>query len=1612
MKRAQNPHTESGKPRRGRGFRKLLERWIAGPSEEAEPRRGRLLLESLEKRQLLAGDVDLFATDGNSDSQQPAVESTTSSEVSSQAEGEPAPDLVQFAQDLLAAGVVYFGAEWCPACTQQKELFEDGGNDLNMIEVTDPDARVARLTDPSVSILNSVGVANNITSFPTWVFPDGSRAVGVQSLQELSTRSGVPIPQSEDPTFEQVGDQTVLIGSPLHIPIDAYDPDGGPLTVTVSVEDPTLLEATVLQGNRSIRVNMQGYGDMVYELFEQRAPTATGRIVTLAESDFYDGVIFHRIADGFVIQGGDPTGTGTSGSNLGTFDDDFHPDLQHNREGVLSFAKAGDDTNNSQFFVTEVPTRFLDFNHSVFGQLVEGFDVREAISTASTPESRFEGSSQRPEIDIVMDSVEVFTDTENSVVMLKATGTGVGTTNVTFTVTDQDGNTHSETVAVTVGLDNANSQPFLNPITDPATTPVNTPAQLQLSSVDVEGDAVTYFAQSLSGAGAGTVAVDSTTGLVTVTPANGFSGTIDVSVGVRPGPGITGNGPTDQDTQRVSFTFEGEQALAPTFVDLLAGSDSGTSDSDDITNEGTLSFLVGGVVDGATVEIINTANGSVVGTGLASGATVTITTNNIAALGDGTYDLAARQTVGSVTSPLSPALTLQYDTVAPDSVADTALTQANVGREFFTDLISSEEGSGLIYGLSAAPTGAVISSDTGIIQWTPDNSQLGANTFTLDLTDAAGNTRSESITVNVLGAPLAEIRLDLRDLQGNPIDSVAVGDEFLLDIVAVDARNSSLGVFAAYADILFDSQLLQVVPGSVIDFNDDFPLVRKGTFQNGLIDEVGAVRSTIVATGNDEDVIATIRMEALATGTVTVRSEPADENDSEFLIFGEDERIPADSIAFGGTTLTIGQSFIINDDLLTVAEDSGQTSINVLANDQVISGSAALSVVSVSQPAEGGTVTRSGNTVQFTPDADFNGTTTFTYLAGDTNGVQSTGTVTINVSAVNDPPTATNDAFDVVADSTNNTLDLLNNDLITPDTGETLSITSVNQPSNGGTVTITNGGANVQYTPASGFTGAETFTYTIDDGGLSSTATVTVTVAPTDDPPSANDDTFNNLTEDDPETALDVLSNDQADINNETFVIQSVGTPDQGGTVRISDDSSQLLYTPAADFNGDETFTYTIRDEGGGLSVATVTVTVAAVDDPPPIDDLTVNVNRANGPTIIFTISDLPSNVDANETLSISDFDAATTSGGTVQQVNGGDSLQYTLPSDDFTGTDTLTYEISDGVTQSTGTITINVTDFTTRNVVLNLPDAAIRHRVTGTRIVGTNRLGEPVDQPIQYDNDVALFENLLPGDYMIEIPAIPFLQGGDEARQIPFTSNPEDGDGTVDADLGLIKPEFLSIRDWLGSSSRNSVFVVVEPGVEQRLTIPLQDVNDDETPNVEFDANAQSVTIRRTIDVVENDVTFQRDQVATVPLDTNGSVEVRGVIDQQQLLRIDLEDLVFTDAPASSSAEGEPISLNVGTALAEGESVAAGALTQADVLAPPSSNDPSQTEAAVLVTEESDLWVAESEPVEATGQQAVDSAMQDVSDQLVISQSAGDDLNDDQMDELAIDEALGGELF
>lgn len=119
-------------------------------------------------------------------------------------------------------------------------------------------------------------------------------------------------------------------------------------------------------------------GEIGLELWADRAPRTVNNFVFLARNGFYDGVTFHRVIKNFMVQGGDPTGTGSGGPGY-QFEDEFHPELRHDAPGVLSMANAGPNTNGSQFFITHVATPWLDDKHSVFGRVTSGMQALLAI---------------------------------------------------------------------------------------------------------------------------------------------------------------------------------------------------------------------------------------------------------------------------------------------------------------------------------------------------------------------------------------------------------------------------------------------------------------------------------------------------------------------------------------------------------------------------------------------------------------------------------------------------------------------------------------------------------------------------------------------------------------------------------------------------------------------------------------------------------------------------------------------------------------------------------------------------------------------------------------------------------------------------------------------------------------------------------------------------------------------------------------------------------------------------------------------------------------------------------------------------------------------------------
>lgn len=396
-----------------------------------------------------------------------------------------------------------------------------------------------------------------------------------------------------------------------------------------------------------------------------------------------------------------------------------------------------------------------------------------------------------------------------------------------------------------------------------------------------------------------------------------------------------------------------------------------------------------------------------------------------------------------------------------------------------------------------------------------------------------------------------------------------------------------------------------------------------------------------------------------------------------------------------------------------------------------------LSVIGVSSTSSaGGVVSLTQGAISYTPPQDFFGTDTFTYSVRDNGQTQnpttgqfqndfrtSTGTVTVTVRAVNDAPIPMSDTRTTPEDTRHvfNASLLLQNDAAGPsnESNQVLSVIGVSAAStNQGTVSLASGV--ITYTPPADFNGEDIFTYTVADNGSptrTATGTVTMNVTAVNDPPTAGTD-FYTTAED---VALTIatstlLNNDvrgPANESGQTLTVQSVSVASaQGGVVSLNTVTNEIVYTPKADFNGNDTFTYTLVDNGltNGVpdpknATATVTVTVTPVNDAP----IAVADTRSTTEDRILTIdastllaNDLPGpsqdgvDKESNQTLTVIGTSQTSTRGGTITLV--GTTVTYTPPTD-FDGVDTFTYQIRDNGTTNglpdpktgTGTVTVNI---------------------------------------------------------------------------------------------------------------------------------------------------------------------------------------------------------------------------------------------------------------------------------------------------------------------------------
>ena len=935
---------------------------------------------------------------------------------------------------------------------------------------------------------------------------------------------------------------------------------------------------------------------------------------------------------------------------------------------------------------------------------------------------------------------------------------------------------------------------------------------------------------------------------------------------------------------QTGIDFGNAEVAPPAAPVFLAETDSGLA-GDGVTNfdnssaETALLFTVDGADTGAEIRLY--VDDVLVGTAIADGVTQ-IETDGVTSLQDGNRQWAATQVVDGVESLASTAVGVVIDTQV--SISTTPPDQAEVAVELEYDVESDEEGDpGLAYSLAAAPVGAAIDADTGVLQWTPVLEDVGEHAFEIVVTDAAGNSVSQQVSLTVTAAPQMRLRLQASTLAGEAISEVAIGDQFLLRVYVQDLRDHDpSGVYAAFLDIPFSGGVVEPVGG--ISYGLGFPNGHAGTLDSAGLDEAGAFGPNSPL-GSAEFELLSVELRAVVAGETLFTANPADVSPvADNLFFDPPGRVDPLLVDYGTVSLTISSSVTAQEDTYNVDEDTTEVALAVLQNDTSLEG-APLSITVISTPDQGAVavVGENNDVVLFTPAPDFSGEVRFSYEASDGTST-AVAEVLVQVANVNDPPTVVDDVFTVEEDSEGNLLDVLVNDLEAPDPVEERtgwSIAAVSAPP-AGAVQIGPNGKDLRYTPAVDFFGDETFQYTLADGqGGEDVGEVTVTVTPRNDPPQAADDSFT-VFEDSLPGVLDVLVNDQTE-EGETLTLTSgfAFTPSAGGMIVVNNDGA-LEYAPAAEFFGVETFRYQIEDGNGGTATALVTISVTAVNDPPvAVDDLFTVVKGAEVTLqLLDNDSILP---DANESLTITSV-SEPTAGGDVQIDTGNQQVIYQPPNAEFVGTETFTYQISDGNGGSgEAVVTVNVEDYTPRMIAGSVGGEAGHFPLGGLAVTlsGVTDQGDSIELATSTGNDGSYqFADLAPGMYAVTRAEAPFLLHGEQIAS-DVISSAEDVDSLENffPQAGR-RAEFLQLSDFLGSAPASSVFASVDSSGQ----LDWYHLQGDWQTDPQFQISVSE-------DLTELQVTMTDENVIIVSLDAADPAQVKwlGQEDGHHLLQIPL---------------------------------------------------------------------------------------------------------------------------
>jgi len=897
-----------------------------------------------------------------------------------------------------------------------------------------------------------------------------------------------------------------------------------------------------------------------------------------------------------------------------------------------------------------------------------------------------------------------------------------GTDSFTYTVTDGKGGIDTKTVNVTIAAVNE----AVDAINDTSTMEQDTLATvLDLIGNDTDSDGDSLTVTSVTSAANGTVSLD--LGVVTYKPDANFSGSDSFDYTVSDGT------VTDTATATIIVTAlnSGPVAVA----------DSASVDEDLSIQIDVLANDTDADGDSLTVASVGDAqNGSVK---LMMGYVFYTPDANFS--GSDSFSYVAQDPEGAISSAGTVTLIVNATNDAVVAVTDVVVLEqdsATLTIDVLGNDTDSESDAMTLVSVGSAGKG-VVAMVGGKVTYTPTAGEIGSDTFTyvvgdLDPTDGVTiqTTTVGTVEVTLSEANLAPITVDDVEIVSEAT-ATSVANRFSVlandidpnghDLTLVTVSSALNGTATvAGSNILYSptenyegSETLTYTVGdgeggtttgtvtiTIRGVNDD-PVARADALGSVSVDQ-GSAKLDVLANDFDIDIGDSLTLKYVRTDS---QSDFA--SDTATTALGNTVRVSGDKITYTATAVTSGSDsfdyLIIDDagathsatatlrissntnptaidDTLVVAEDAlsvqlsgdAAASINVEANDTEIDDGDSLSILSVSVDPLHGTTQVTNGVLFYTPDTNYVGTDTFSYILKDTRGGRDEASVTLTITAVNDLPTAIVDNVSIEAESSVTIVDVLGNDSDLD--GDTLTVTKVDSESlKGSAVELTNGV--VTFAPKAGFTGSDSFTYTVSDGTATATATVNVTVTAINSAPVAVEDgvaTVISIVEDSRNNTITVLDNDEdpdniLDPDNQTLSVIAV-TEANHGVVSVL--SGNVIYTPTANYNGTDSFTYTVDDGNGGTDTGVVTLTVT--DDG---IDIATAVNDDLGDAIVGSKQaikvDLTSNDVSGDNGNIEITSVAAAKYGTTT-LSGGE-VYYTPGSQ--VGLDTFTYTLDGGDT-------------------------------------------------------------------------------------------------------------------------------------------------------------------------------------------------------------------------------------------------------------------------------------------------------------------------------------------